>query len=85
MPCPLFRLGDFRRQRLDVKNQTSDICSLPFSKIRRINHYMNKPKQHHSISCASGAAFLYLIGDYIALVLVEFSHWLEKHNCFNNA
>lgn len=46
---------------------------------------MNKPKQHHSISCASGAAFLYLIGNYIALVLVEFSHWLEKHNCFNYA
>lgn len=30
---------------------------------------MNNPKQHHSISCASGAAFFYLIGDYIALVL----------------
>lgn len=46
---------------------------------------MNKPKQHHSISCTSGAAFLYLIGNYITLVLVEFSHWLEKHNCFNYA
>lgn len=46
---------------------------------------MNKPKQNHSISCASGAAFLYLIGDYISLVLVEFSHWLEKYNCFINA
>ena len=76
MPRPLFRLGDVRRQRSDIgrQNQTSNICSLPFSKIRRINHYMNKPKQHHSISCASDAAFLYLIGDYIALVLVEFSH-----------
>lgn len=30
---------------------------------------MNNPKHHHSISCASGAAFFYLIGDYIALVL----------------
>lgn len=30
---------------------------------------MNNPKYHHSISCASGAALLYLIGDYIALVL----------------
>lgn len=30
---------------------------------------MNNPKYHHSISCASGAAFFYLIGDYIALVL----------------
>lgn len=32
-------------------------------------HHMNNPKHHHSISCASGAAFFYLIGDYIALVL----------------
>lgn len=30
---------------------------------------MNNPKHHHTISCASGAAFFYLIGDYIALVL----------------
>lgn len=30
---------------------------------------MNNPKHHHSISCASGAAFFYLIGDYTALVL----------------
>lgn len=31
---------------------------------------MNHQNHHHSISCASGAAFFYLIGDYIALVLV---------------
>lgn len=30
---------------------------------------MNCQNHHHSISCASGAAFFYLIGDYIALVL----------------
>lgn len=33
-------------------------------------HHMNHQNHHHSISCASGAAFFYLIGDYIALGLV---------------
>lgn len=33
-------------------------------------HHMNHQNHHHSISCASGAAFFYLIGDYITLGLV---------------